>query len=77
MTVKSKTKYNKKDRLRAELQTIIVNLMDNDRHKETVIKMSEQLKTRQRFLNLANSMRTSPDLVSSFRDKVLQNIRNT
>ena len=76
ITVKPKDKYNKKDRLRAELQGIVLNLMENENHRANVIKLSEDLQTRLRIRHLADSTRTSPDRVMSYKDKIVDNIRN-
>jgi hypothetical protein len=41
--VEPKSKYNKKERLKAELQQIILNLMENENHRKTIMKVSHQL----------------------------------
>ena len=43
ITVKSKSKYNKNERLKAELQSIVLNLMDNPIHRNKILDISEKL----------------------------------
>ena len=46
LKVEPKSKYNKTERYKAELRQIIVNLMDNPKHRKRIISISENLQLR-------------------------------